>query len=520
MVIDGVLQSEFMGRLGLHSNPFQTTNADEEPRLDQYFVAPPYFRSVYGDPANPASCMVFAPRGGGKSAQRKMVEMTAPTETVLCITYDTFRRVGGGRLVEMTLSEHLFNTVRAGVVGILTWLGENKAALDRLDKNEREALRALALAVLSSATRAELQEALRALRNLSDTAKELWNEHSWILGGVLASINVATGGPGGVLPMALVDHAVEEEPGQRLDLLGRIATKLGLQSVYVLIDRVDETRETTTHPASAYEMVAPLMHELRLLELRPFAFKFFLPDDLLPLYQSAGARSDRIRVYQASWANEELERMIGRRLAAHSDGRVSSVRELLESSEGSADRLVNLALWFAQRSPRDLIRIWGRVVDEQLRSAASSSALTRRAILAGIDTFCYERAEEVATARVVGELKRVARVDFTVSELASDVYHVETNSARARIQGWEGRGAVKRVGEVPAPRGRPHRQYGVVDARVARAMFPDVPLERFLTDKARLCPNCESWVLRDWDSGPTAQEETCVECGITLVAAG
>jgi len=212
--------------------------------------------------------------------------------------------------------------------------------------------------------------------------------------------------------------------------------------------------------------------------------------------------------------------MIQRRLAVHSDGRVKSVQEMVESGEESPDTLVRPVIWFAQKSPRDLIRIWGRIVDEQLRLAPSSSALTRQAVLAGIDTFCYERAEEVATARVVGELRRVARVDFTVSELASDVYHVETNSARARIQGWEGQGVVRRIGEVPAARGRPHRHYGVVDVRVARAMFPDVPLQRFLNAKALVCPNCESWVLRDWGSVSTDREESCVECGITLVAAG
>ena len=518
MTIEKPPLTQFIERLGFSSNPFQTTNADEEPRLDQYFVAPPYFNSVYGDPTNPASCMVFAPRGAGKSAQRKMVEITAPSETILCITYDTFRRPGDDPLVEMTLSEHLFNTVRSGVVGMLTWLGENREAVGRLDGNERRALTALALGVLSTATRAELEEALHSLRNLSTAAKALWNEHSWVLNAVLASVNVAVGGPGGTLPMALIDEAADEEPGDNLDLMGRLASKLGLQSIYVLIDRVDETRETTADPESAYEMIAPVMHELRLLEQRPFAFKFFLPDNLLPFYQQHGGRSDRIRNYETRWRNEELREMIRRRLAAHSEGRVDSMEALLAPAEGAVDRLVNLTIWIAQKSPRDLIRIWGRAVDEQLRADPSSRIISRDAVLAGIDTFCDERADEVATAAVVGELKRVARVDFTVSELASDVYHVEANSARARIQGWEGRGVVQRIGEVPVPRGRPHRHYGVVDARVARAMFPDVRLERFLESKARQCPNCESWVLRDYDSA-AVEEETCVECGITLISA-
>ncbi|GAF85535.1 unnamed protein product, partial [marine sediment metagenome] len=181
-----------------------------------------------------------------------------------------------------------------------------------------------------------------------------------------------------------------------------------------------------------------------------------------------------------------------------------------------ASQLVRLTICFGQKSPRDLVRIWGRVVDEQLRLDPSSAVLSSQAALAGIDTFCFERAEELATAPTVRDLKRVARVDFTVSEVASDVFHVVANAARARIQGWENRGIVKHIGDIPAARGRPHHHYAVVDVRVARAMFPDWPLEQFFTAKTMLCPNCESWLLRDFDTAGD-HEETCVECGIPLV---
>jgi hypothetical protein len=402
-------------------------------------------------------------------------------------------------------------------VGLLTWIGDNRRAVRRLERNECQALRAIALGLLSAATRAELREALASLRNLSTRAKELWNEHSWALSGILSSIGIAGGGTGGTLPQASVEEAAEEEPGQRIDAIGRVAQKLGLQAIYVLIDRVDETRETGASHAAAYHMIAPLMHELKVLEMAPFAFKFFLPDYIFPLFQEAGGRSDRIRGYQTQWANEELDQMMRRRLAAHSDRRVDSLEGLLTVPPTAASGLVRLTVQLAQRSPRDLIRIWGRAVDEQLRVDASSRGISRQAVVNGIDRFCHERAEELATASTVRDLKRVARVDFTVSEVASDVFHVSTNAARAKIQGWENRGIVKHIGDVPARRGRPLHHYGVVDVRVARAMFPDVGLAPFFRAKARLCPNCESWVLWDFDA-PGEHEEACVECGIPLVA--
>src|ERR1700694_4529365 len=111
------LQREFLMRLGFEANPFQFTNADEEAKLNEYFVAPPYFASVYGDPAEPTSCMVFAPRGSGKSAQRRMVAMTAPSEQVLCVTYDSFRHPRELSLLQMTLADHLINIARVTAVG-------------------------------------------------------------------------------------------------------------------------------------------------------------------------------------------------------------------------------------------------------------------------------------------------------------------------------------------------------------------------------------------------------------------
>ena len=510
-------QTEFLERLGFEANPFQFMNADDEPRLNQYFVDPPYFASVYGDPSWPAPCMVFAPRGAGKSAQRKMVEMRAPTDTVLCITYDSFRNPTRRRLVDMTLADHLLNVARVAVVGLLTWIGERRRVVRALDDNERQALRALALGLLSAVTQAELRSALNSLRNLSTTAKELWNEHGWAVNAVLSSINIAAGGPGGVLPQADVREGMEEEAGEHLDAIGRLARKVGLQAIYVLVDRVDETQETTADHAAAYQMIAPLMHELRVLEMSPFAFKFFLPDYILPFFQQAGGRSDRIRDYQTQWTNTELGRMMTRRLAAHSEGRVDSLEALLTVPRGERPALVQLTIHFAQKSPRDLVRIWGRAVDEQLRFDAPSRGISQQAVVGGIDRFCRERAEELATASTVRDLKRVARVDFTVSEVASDVFHVSTNAARAKIQGWENRGIVKHIGDLPARRGRPLHHYGVVDVRVARAMFPDVGLAQFFRAKARLCPNCESWVLWDFDA-PGEREEACVECGIPLVA--
>ena len=61
--------------LGFDKNPFAYTNADEEENLEEYFISPPYYENIQGDYNSPSSNIVLAPRGSGKTAQRKMLLM-------------------------------------------------------------------------------------------------------------------------------------------------------------------------------------------------------------------------------------------------------------------------------------------------------------------------------------------------------------------------------------------------------------------------------------------------------------
>jgi len=76
----------FFNNLGFNAHPFIKTNAEEESNLHDYFVPPPFFDAVIGDHLHPSLCIVLAPRGSGKTAQRIMVERWAMANQVLAIT--------------------------------------------------------------------------------------------------------------------------------------------------------------------------------------------------------------------------------------------------------------------------------------------------------------------------------------------------------------------------------------------------------------------------------------------------
>lgn len=101
----------FYENLGFSNHPFAQTNADEEPFLAGYFVPPPFFDAVIGDPTHPNASIVLAPRGGGKSAQRRKVELWAPSSNVLAVTYDRFEFGVGQQLSDVGLPYHMRNII-------------------------------------------------------------------------------------------------------------------------------------------------------------------------------------------------------------------------------------------------------------------------------------------------------------------------------------------------------------------------------------------------------------------------
>ncbi len=111
--------TDVLEQLGFEADPFAKTNADEEDRLKSYFIDPPFFNAVHGDLASPKSAVVFAPRGGGKTAVKRMLELSSQTEPFLCVTYNHFP-VDDLKLKDVDLGYHLRNIVRLMIVAVIS----------------------------------------------------------------------------------------------------------------------------------------------------------------------------------------------------------------------------------------------------------------------------------------------------------------------------------------------------------------------------------------------------------------
>ena len=67
---------QFLEHHGIRSNPFAEEDAQTDPVFKEYCIASthhPTWDKIYGDPAEPATSIVFGEKGAGKTAMRLQI---------------------------------------------------------------------------------------------------------------------------------------------------------------------------------------------------------------------------------------------------------------------------------------------------------------------------------------------------------------------------------------------------------------------------------------------------------------
>jgi hypothetical protein len=407
--------SDLLDNLGFNLDPFAKNNADEEDRLKSYFIEPPFFKAVYGDLASPKSAVVFAPRGGGKTALKRMLELSSQDNPFLCVTYNHFA-TEARRAQDITLDYHLKNIARLLLVAVLSATAER--GVENLNRDERHLLYLLTKEHLSTIGTTELKATIRAVQNFTDKAKEWWDSFTGPLGVVVNALLTRVGLGTAEIEKFGASGGKLGQSSEQIQILGQMAVKQGFQCVYVLIDKVDENVLTGKAGAS-FEFIQPLLSDLQILELKSFGFKFFLWDMLIDNYRSV-ARPDRVKYYQLRWDPSQLREMLTRRLAAHSEDRLHTLAEICDIDPRiDIDKIVVL---FSQGSPRTIIRICKEILDQQSELDSSGKKISTDAIVKGFAVFAKNYTNEILPENFVRDLQKLKRADFTVKYVYNDVF--------------------------------------------------------------------------------------------------
>ena len=247
-------------QLGFSGHPFSKTNADEEPNLSDYFVPPVYFDAIVGDANSPTSAVVLAPRGTGKTAQRRMVEDRSIELRILAVTYDRFEFSSNDKVEDIGLQYHLRNVITRVLVAILSYASQYPDVIRNLSTNERREVGLFVQTYLGELTGEGMQELLKELRSIPEKIRKFWSENVGVLEKVANYLLKAYDFD----PIDLPDIKQEEKRLSatykfQLETLRKFAQKIGFKSIYVLIDKVDETEQTGNDAGKTYSLIRPLV---------------------------------------------------------------------------------------------------------------------------------------------------------------------------------------------------------------------------------------------------------------------
>lgn len=499
----------FLKSRGFVGDPFASTNSENEESLADYFVPPPYFESVLGSPKSPKSTIVFAPRGSGKTAQRRMIEIASgEAADFACITYTNFSETDPK---SATLADHQRIVCRLLTVAALSHLADEPSRAQSLSEHNKQVLKYASSELLSNLNQQELEVAITSVKSLGDKAADIWHKYGGFIAAGIAALMSKFGLDGVNVPSELAESVTREAAtlSYLFPKLVDVFRALGFDAVYVLVDKLDETSKTGSSPELAFNLISPLLLDLTTVEQPGVAFKFFLWDLLEDPFVENGGRGDRLGVSNLHWTVPELMEMLNRRMAAFSEGRVTSFNELVDPA--FPVDVHRLLAHLSPDSPRDMIRMCERIVAEHTRQPNYLPLISERTVNKGIHEFSKTRSQELF-GRFMKDLTRLPEPSFTNTRLASDVFKISTTAVRNKIVSWIEAGAVEKIGE--QSRGaKPLHMYALKDPRLAIATAPLTGLGKLLDSDIFICPSCSAMLITSSPSEP------CKECGAETEAA-
>jgi DNA-binding winged helix-turn-helix (wHTH) protein len=327
---------------GFSANPFASNNAEQEAQyLPAFFVRVDWFEQLVGNPRHPASMIMFAPQGHGKTSHRlelaRIVGEPTREYRALVVTLDDVHllldepiSIGAYiRLIRRKTLEQLRTRLSEGQLAQLRQ--QNPAAYHRLDA----LLRLFSPRHMLSYTEPdiEVQRLMQAYQRSESGPRE------WL-------------------------H----------DELFDLVQQAGFASVYVLIDGFDESTGTRKDAGKSFALLSPLLDAPGLLQGCGFAFKFFLPLHLRQaMHDQQIGRLDRILHRALTWTEPQLTAMLAQRLQSYSRISATSASGAVNSFRELCDVDFDVDTWLARAadsSPRTLLNLGRAILESHCETAA------------------------------------------------------------------------------------------------------------------------------------------------------
>lgn len=498
--------NEYLSKLGFDINPFQTTNADKEvDYLSDYFIKPDYFEDVWGDPYNPVSNIIYAPRGGGKTAQRIMIEKRAEDfNDILTISYTNHDLSGYKTIDEIDITYHLIYLNRLLLLSLLNRINEEGFNFDfTFDFLERQYIYKIAKIYLYDTPSSFPHQAMSSLKKIEDYAVDLWKNFKEPIANVIRQITKNKGMEVD-LSKCEIDEKIRQSHRDNFINIIDLLQKAQYKSIIILVDKVDEQSLTGNNPEASFKLICPLLKDLELLEMSCVCFKFFLWD-ALKHYTVLHARPDRVLSYDLKWESRQIRDMLNKRVASYSKGKVCDFSKMFINI-----RSLGRIILFSELSPRDCVRICMRVISEQFKHNNNSIFFEDNIVNTSLHMFSEAKASELITNKSnLLHLKKTNSVSFTIEELVKNKVAADSPAIRNIILPWTTAEYLKKIGLVHRKNARAVNEYAFQDIRLAYFACSILGIDEFIKNKVRRCNNCRGFFYRNFEKSAYS----CPNCG-------
>lgn len=155
--------------------------------------------------------------------------------------------------------------------------------------------------------------------------------------------------------------------------------------IYIIIDKVDEDPRFENDAENIASFIAGIASNNRVLTHDDFQMLLFLWSTPFN-YIRSNVRTQKIMLQQLEWSRAQLERVVGRRMAAYSDGGLVELSQILN---GCTPEKIDLLLSMCNGNPRDLWHILNYCFKEQY-SLDPHKSIGDRAIELGVNKYVTE----------------------------------------------------------------------------------------------------------------------------------
>lgn len=285
---------------------------------------------------------------------------------------------------------------------------------------------------------------MNELKSLPEKFKTFWSKNVGILDSAVNFLLKSYELEGIELPdLKQEEKRLSETYKYQLEILFNLVKKIHFKSIYILIDKPDETEQTGNNAEATYRLIQPLIKDLELLGLKGYGFKFFLWDQIEPYYRK-DARPDRIAQYQLRWTRTTLKNVLSKRLLAFSNKKTPTFQSLTEIPADAPElNTDDITCLFSNNSPRNLIRLCEHILATQAERSAEANKIDFSAIDTGILNFSEMLFRENYGDELLRDIQRAGRELFTTNYIANDILKISGQGARNKITGWMKSGVVE-----------------------------------------------------------------------------